>query len=64
MTCTVAKLVNMGRIGCCLLFLTAVGSLETEDYKSLCTFTPFLAATLRTEFKIPKEVQFQGRFIR
>jgi hypothetical protein len=62
MTRTVVKLVNVGRTGC-LLFLTAVGRLETEDDMCLCTFTPFLAATLQTDFKIPKEVQFEGRFI-
>ena len=45
---------------CCFL-------LQWADWKQkmvcLCTFTPFLAATLQTDLKIPKEVQFEGRFI-
>jgi len=28
--------------------------------KHYCTFTTFLASTLQTDFKIPKEVQFEG----
>ena len=63
MTLTVVKLVNVGRTGCCSLFLTEVGSLETEDDMCLFIFTNFWLLPCKLILKSRKKGQFEGRFI-